>query len=131
MKYVVKFGAKDGQRFSLLYQAFVMGGNNCKAPKDIEKLRREIAVMDLLWEISYVPEGADPRAASRVMHEGAHTVTLDRPQYELVKLYLDAFVGITATSSARDVVGMVDWFEKIEPTEGPTAKPTKKGPKAA
>jgi hypothetical protein len=131
MKYVVKFGAKDGSRFSLLYQAFILGGNNSKAPKDIEKLRREIAVTDLFWSVSDLPPGVEPRAGVRILKDGAQSVTFDRPQYELIQSYLDAFVGITATSSAREIVDLVDWFAKVEPTESAPAPAAKKKAKSA
>jgi hypothetical protein len=114
MTYVVKFGVGDAERFALLYSAFVTGGNNLQERKDIEKLRREIAVLDKFAAISSRPPGV-PEAAegTRVMNEGAHEVVLDHPQFQMVKRHLESMVAVTATTGARRMVELVDWFDGI------------------
>jgi len=111
MVYQLSFTATDKERFALLYQSFVVGGNNAQDKKNIEVLRREIAVMDALDAISAEVDGA------RMLAAGAQSLTLDTPQYQLVKKYLDVFVSVAATGAARRVVALVDWFDSIKPTE--------------
>lgn len=118
MVYQVTFGKDDAERFALFYESFVLGGNNAQDKKNIEVLRREIAVLDALDAIS------EDTGRGRTMRPGPQTVTLDQPQYQLVKRYLDAFVSVTSTSGARRVVALVDWFDAIKGAE-PDAKKSK------
>jgi hypothetical protein len=108
----------DKERFALLYQSFVMGGNNTQDKKNIEVLRREIAIFDALDAVSTEANGA------RTMHDGPQVVTLDQPQYQLLKKYIDTMVSVAATSAARRMVELVDWFDAIKP--GDDAKPSGK-----
>ncbi len=129
MTYVVKFGASDAERFRLLYEAFVVGGTHIEGRKDIETLRRELSVLDKLSAISERPAGVpdDQEAPTRTLHPGDHTVTLDHPEYQMVKKHLSAMVSVTSTRGARRIVELVDWFDSLKGEEkAGEAKPARK-----
>lgn len=111
MVYRMTFWADDKERFALLYQSFVMGGNNTQEKKTIEVLRREIAIYDALDAISTEAHGL------RTLNDGEQTLTLDQPQYQLLKKYIDTMVSVAATSAARRMVALVDWFDSLKATE--------------
>lgn len=115
MKYLIPFAAGDAKRFALFYSAFVIGGNNVTGErKDMERLRREAAILDLLWAIS-TTVGEDAHA--RTLNAGPQSITLDKPQYDLAKKYLESFVGVVTTSASHEALALIDWFDAIAPSE--------------
>jgi len=125
MKYVIEIGQDTKARLQLLRYAFVVGGNNDQsAKKNIETLRREIAVMDLFDAI--MTERAGNGEPEFEIKPGASEIVFDRPQYELATAHLNAMVSVTSTAAARRMVDLVDWFSTIQPTDAPKAKSAKR-----
>lgn len=95
----------DRWMFPLLYSGFLNGGNSPNA-KGMEVLRREARILDKLEAIS-VDEGPE-----RVLKSGPQEVTLEQPEYELLKRYFENTPWTTAVS--RKVVNISDWLSAIQ-----------------
>ena len=111
---VMRFDGDHGaKRRQWLRDAFVAGGNNPEpnTRKSVDILRREIVVMGLL---------EDALAAL------SPSVTLDQPQYEMLKRHIDALAAVTPTSNAGAVVDLIDWIASIDPSEPDTKKAARK-----
>lgn len=121
MKYIVKFKATEARKFALFYVAFVSGGNALADTqrKDMEQLRREVAVLDLLWAIS---DGPEEGSHDRTLREGDQEMVLDKPQYDLCARYLQAFCSVVKTTAAHQALALVDWFDALQQVDGPLKK---------
>jgi hypothetical protein len=93
------------ERFTLLYQGFIAGGNS-PAQKGMEVVRREARVLDKLDAVS------EPSVNGlRALREGEHAVVLEQPEYELVKRYFEN--APWAVHVSRQVVSVSDWLSAI------------------
>lgn len=92
-------------RFPLIYQGFVVGGDSIKS-KGMEVTRREARILDKLEAIS--DEDAD---LGRKLKPGPQRFELEQPEYELLLRYFEATPWSTRVS--RKIVAVHDWMKAI------------------
>lgn len=104
------------ERFSLIYQGFVTGGNQPNA-KTMEIMRREAAVLSKLESIS---EDTDERQcdscgqlvrSKREVMPGSHELQLSVPEWELLKQYFERTPWTVRMSSK--VIDISDWLASL------------------
>lgn len=101
----LEFGETDGEKFNMIYQGFLLGGNG-PSSKGIDVFRREVKVLDKLDAISTEKEDG-----SRVLNEGPQSILLEQPEYDLLKKYFENTPWTTKVS--RQVVNISDWLASI------------------
>lgn len=113
----------DQERFSLIYQGFLMGGNSPQ--KGMEVIRREAKILDKLEEISGPEEGSTcdscgiAKNPSQKLHLGAQYLRLEQPEMTLLTKYIEQTPW--NTRSSRKVRDLVDWLASIKAEETPAA----------
>ena len=107
---VLKFknDEKDRDRFIMLYQGFLAGGNSPGA-KPLDVRRTEGKVLD-----KFEAAGKIEGDAVSFNKEEAE-LTLEQPEYELLKKYFEATPWVTAFS--RKVLSISDWMASITPED--------------
>jgi hypothetical protein len=104
--------SKEGrQRFAMLYVGFISGGNMPQS-KGMEVVRREAKILDQFDDVGRC-ESADPDSV--VWSETTNQITLDQPQFELLKRYFES--ASWSTMSSRLVVSISDWLASRQPEE--------------
>jgi len=112
--------AEDREKFSLLYQGFLTGGNMAQS-KGMEITRREARVLDKLDSISEDSGGEKCATCGtatmnkREMIAADHTLELEPPDFDLLKKYFEATPWTVRV--AKRVVDISDWLGSI-PLEG-------------
>lgn len=123
--YKLVFDGSDNanERFSLLYQGFVNGGNAPMERKNMEVFRREAKILDKLEESSELIEGRACESCGqaipgtgRQVPLGDVTIVFDQPEMALVKKYVEQTQWTTRMS--RKVVDLIDWLATITPEGG-------------
>ena len=118
MKRVLRFDAKpdlNRQRFKLLYEALKTAGLHPTAPRSIDVIRKENAILDVFDSVSDLDpaERADQREL-RMLKDGVETVTITEPQHALITHYIESGLVQWHPSAGRKVEDLVDWFSSAE-----------------
>ena len=129
MRRVLLFDDSDAgrDRFSMLYQGFNAGGE-IRYRRDVKTMqvtRLEGKILDKLDAVSEAAPVDLPNALilrSLKTGEGEQCVTLDEPEYELLKGHFEHAAGAWVPVMSRQVTAVADWLAGIRQTE--LEKPT-------
>lgn len=102
------------QRFYMLYQGFITGGNNA-GQKTMNTVRNESRILEKFEKISIVETKNDEQQTPtgfRTMLAGPQEVDLEQPEYELLKKYFES--APWTVSAATKVVNIFDWYSSIQ-----------------
>jgi hypothetical protein len=105
-------------RFSMLYQGFNAGGQlrYAQAVKTMQVTRLEGKLLDKLDAVSDEAPSDMPNALiMRALKtgEGEQRVSLDEPEYELLKGHIEHAAGAWTPVVSRQVVALVDWLAAV------------------
>jgi hypothetical protein len=102
-KLVFNGDEESKERFGLLFQGFLTGGNS-STQKGIIVLRQEARILDQLEDISNPTD----QVLIRTLKPGLWTVSFEQPDFELLMNYIEATPWMTVVS--RKVINLVDWL---------------------
>jgi hypothetical protein len=105
-------------RFSMLYQGFNAGGQlrYVQTVKTMQVTRLEGKLLDKLDAVSDAAPADLPNALiMRALKtgEGEQRVSLDEPEYDLLKGHIEHAAGAWAPIASRQVIALVDWLAAI------------------
>lgn len=104
------------ERFDLLYQGFLTGGNGPGA-KGIEDRRREASILKKMESVSYEIEGSKCEScgnvtpSKRILNEGEQRIELTVPEHEILRKYVEA-TPWTVRMSGK-VCDIIDWLASL------------------
>lgn len=131
MKRVLVFEDNDTgrDRFAMLYQGFNAGGQYryARDVKTMQVTRLECRLLDKLDAVSDAAPSTMPNALiMRALKagEGEQRVSLDEPEYDLLKGHFEHAAGAWVPVMARQVTATADWLAGIpqvkdEPVSAP------------
>lgn len=105
-------------RYMLLYQGFLNGGNNTQT-KGMEVVRREAKMLERFQNAGLLPpDDLSSNEMNRALIPGGATVELDGAEYDLLKKYFEGTPWVTRL--AIKVVNVSDWLNSLplEDTNG-------------
>lgn len=104
------------KRFEFLYRGLIIMGNQ-NTQKGLSVLTRELALLDKLEAISHpcdcgrlVPGTKEPDREIAAAEDGAHTLTLDEAEFDLLYQYVSTVPWAIGTSS-RGAIEALAWLK--------------------
>lgn len=110
--------AEGRERYKLLYQGFLNGGNSAQS-KGMDVLRREAEILDKFQNAGTLPPtDGEPNEMERELNPSGAAFDVDNAEYELLKRYFEKTPWVTRL--AIKVVNIADWLSAIplEDTNG-------------
>lgn len=104
---------EDREKFELIYQGFVTGGNGTGS-KGIEERRREVTILRKMEAISSEVEESkcescgNVQRPKRVLNDGPQSLELTVPEFEITKKYFEATPWTMRVSGK--IVDISDWM---------------------
>ena len=119
---VLKFDdyERGKRRFALMQQAVLLAMPTQTAERgfrSVDVIRREAGLLNALDRISVPDESIKDNPAgvpARVLRKDVKELELSQPEYDLLRERVDPMRMPWSTSSARDVVSMIDWIDGAE-----------------